>query len=193
MLDINEIVSAENVIQFAIWVVAVLGVGRAIFKSRFFENMSGRLRHRGKESSHIAKRLRWEIQFGEEWDQKRERIRARGETPPADSAVALDEAAVEARHVQLRLTIKRSRIPALKLYFLTCSFCQSFWLSVALLLLTNLDAGALAIAVTAPTYAFSAVVLDGAIGRLLASSQPSDTPGRGPGGCPGGDCGKQYR
>lgn len=177
MIRIDEVVDLSSVLQMLCWAAVVHGITFAAFRSFIAAELKSRWGQKKRGDTQAIRTLQWEINHGEKWQV--ERIRGDDMTSP----IALSEAELTERAARLDRLTSTSLSYRIFTYFLTCVFCQAFWVSVAILLYFHrLDDVPLTIA-----SALAYIVPCALITKLF---QPKPSKSTKQSSCPGGNCGE---
>lgn len=162
-----------GLIAFALWSLAAWGLARAIFRSYWGSSVLAKLDLYGRSRVDEMKRAQWELENGLIWN----RDLARNIDDPHAARVKLSAEAVAIRRAALAQQARLTIWLRLARYGLTCVFCQTFWVSLGLLLIAN---GFSWRAIpTAAAYAAAAIWFDGRLGGAPATAQGGGSCGKG--------------
>lgn len=173
MIVVEDMRSVGDLIQFAAWVLVVVGLRRAVFASFLARELGWRRRRRESRRMMHLQRLRWEINHRTRYDARVEQ----GDPLTAPQPLTDEEVAARGREFEaLAVGTLWARAWA---YFLECAMCQSFWLALLLIVVFG-RAGLAAAVVSALAYGAVAATIESqasAFGPRPAGPRGAATPG----------------
>jgi len=173
VIVVEDMRSVGDLIQFAAWVLVVVGLRRAVFASFLARELGWRRRRRESRRMMHLQRLRWEINHRTRYDARVEQ----GDPLTAPQPLTDEEVAARGREFEaLAVGTLWARAWA---YFLECAMCQSFWLALLLIVVFG-RAGLAAAVVSALAYGAVAATIESqasAFGPRPAGPRGAVTPG----------------
>lgn len=124
MINPLTIESLAEVIQFTLWCLLVMSVNYALFQSLPAKMLRNWILPVDTTKEKQASRLRWELGNGTKFTSEI----AKGNPHAAAVKLTLDE--ISAKKAELAQLTKKTVTQQIMLYFLGCSYCQSFWIAL---------------------------------------------------------------
>lgn len=165
MVTLFELKDWSMVVPLLGWTATVAAIRWVIFESFLGQEIRFRWQARQGRQAQRIHVLQWELKNRARWDP-----RVQNEDPLTAPQPLSDEE-IARRRQELVTLGKKSTGSRLWGYFITCSFCQSFWIALALLL-AFATADATAMLLSAVMYAYLASRVD-----RLAATVESRAPG----------------
>lgn len=190
MTHISDIQNSATVIQFIVWSFAVFGLAKSLFRSHMGEALKFWLAGKNRPAIIEARTLEWEIRSGEKFN----RNRAQGDEMTAPEKLSAAEI-IERRRRSKKLS-SSTRPTRMLMYFMECSHCQMFWVSLICLFISSSSRmsvfGFTDVVMSAFAYSVPCaitVVLVNGLPSLITNSFRSQSNAERSSGCPGGNCG----
>lgn len=170
----------EFLVQVGIWSTVALGIVVVVFYSFFTQELKFRFILKNKDKLARMSLLRWELQNKAVYNP------AVASGDEMEAKVALTDPELRKRHEELVALSQESLGTRMRTYFLTCPLCQCFWVSLALMLMTEDSLPRVAVLWNYILSAFGYAVVIYTLGtalHLLGSPRPNAPK---TGGCGGG-------
>lgn len=168
MVTLFELKDWSMVVPALGWVATVAAIRWVIFESFIGQEIRFRWHARQGRQAQRLHVLQWELKNRAKWDPRVQN------QDPLTAPQPLSDEEIASRRQELVTLARKSTSRRLWSYFSTCSFCQSFWIALGLLL-AFARADAVPVLLSAVMYAYLATRLD-----QLAATRDGRAPGSGP-------------